>query len=92
MRGIGSIGQPAAGRPRRFARIAWMGGSTAEMHQNGLEFEPANLAARRIRIILRIRHLGDKAPFRLAADTRDNNSAQAGGPSPPNADNVYYVR
>ena len=54
---------------------------------------PANLAARRIRIILRIRHLGDKAPFRLAADShRTTTTILPAGRSPQNADNVYYVR
>ena len=45
---------------------------------------PANLAARRIRTILRIRHLGDNVPFRLAADkgARDKQDIRYEGPLP----------
>jgi len=55
-----------------------------ETHLDGLEFEPANLAAGRTRTILRIRHLGNNVPFRLAADkdARDQQDIQYEGPLP----------
>jgi len=70
-----------------------MSGWMLETHLDGLEFEPANLAAGRTRTILRIRHLGDNVPFRLAEgkDARATGRPVR-GPSPQNADNVYYVR
>ena len=46
-----------------------MGGWTPETRPDGFELEPANLAARRIQMILGNRHLGDNVRVGLAAES-----------------------
>ena len=66
---------------------------TPETHSDGLEFEPANLAARRIRIILRIRRRTDIVPLGLAeVMCLPGTGILPASRYTRNADNVYYVR